>query len=169
LVRSFIDLVEAKVVPLAGDPFGQLTDGCIDVRGKIFVLPVNVIEELYERFPEIPNPDVDSSCSSTSENQETLDFSLDAPTQTDWISRKTYFLPVAELENMWDPAQDCFHDLLIQKTINQLPSTNTPRMYERVGIAAARSGADASKVAEKISLWTHPPWPAEELETFRLV
>jgi hypothetical protein len=136
-------------------------------------LPVNVIEELYERRyerkPESPNRGADSS--STSETHETVDITLDAPAQTDWISRKTYFLPVAEVENMWDPAEDCFQGLLIQKSINQWPwpFTGTPRMYERVGMGVVRSDADASKVAEKISLWTHPPWPAEELEIFRLV
>lgn len=169
LVRSFIELIEAKVVPLAGDPFGQLTDGYLDVKGKIFVLPVSVMEELYEKRPETPNPGVDSSSSSSmSENEEIIDINLDDPKQADWSSRTTYFLPVAEVEHIWAD-NDCFQGLLVQKAMNQLPAPHTPTIYERIGIGAVIRGVDARKIAEKVLLWTHPPWPAEELETFRLV
>ncbi|KAN0098221.1 HET domain containing protein [Hyaloscypha variabilis] len=169
LVGSFIELIEAKIIPLAGDPFGQLTDGYLDVRGKIFVWPISLMEELHEKRLDKPNSDVDSiNSGSSSEHELDIAINLDDPMQTDWSNRTTYFLPVAEVENI-HAVPNCFQGLLLQKTMSQVPNPNTPTMYERIGIGAAIKNVDSTKIAEKILLWNHPPWPAEELETIRLV
>ncbi|PMD41156.1 hypothetical protein L207DRAFT_527816 [Hyaloscypha variabilis F] len=159
LVGSFIELIEAKIIPLAGDPFG----------GKIFVWPISLMEELHEKRLDKPNSDVDSiNSGSSSEHELDIAINLDDPMQTDWSNRTTYFLPVAEVENI-HAVPNCFQGLLLQKTMSQVPNPNTPTMYERIGIGAAIKNVDSTKIAEKILLWNHPPWPAEELETIRLI
>ena len=144
ITQVLVELQSIHTVPANGDPFGQLSNGSITLRGKLFVVP---------QFRALAETDRSEFAAFA--------FSLDDLRDDHW-DEETFFLPLVE-----SPDFTTYHYLNICGLLLQLADDGEGpgRAYERIGFAVVeKSNGRIGLVNHRIDNWTPPPWSGNDTE-----